>query len=58
MKEYKISEKSARDYVGRFNGIIEKGIYKGENLTTTSMRKNIEKEYPNSISHYLLALER
>ena len=47
IKEYKIGEKSARDYVGRFNGIVERGIYNGEGVITPSMRKQIEKEFPN-----------
>jgi hypothetical protein len=58
MNEYKIGEKSARDYVGRFNGIVEKGIYNGESIITPSTRLHIEKEFPNSKNHYLLALER
>jgi hypothetical protein len=58
MKEYKIGEKSARDYVDRYKGIVEKGIYNGESVITPSMRMHIEKEYPNSINHNRLALER
>lgn len=58
MKEYKIGKKSARDYVGRFNGIVERGIYNGESVVTPNMSKHIEKEFPNSANHYRLTLER
>ena len=58
MKEYQLGEKSAKDYVGRFNGIKVRGIYNGEKVVTPSMRKEIEEEFPNSINHYILALER
>lgn len=58
MKEYRIGEKSARDYVGRFNGIVARGIYKGENEITPSIKVVIEREFPNSKVHYLLTLER
>lgn len=58
MKKYKIGVKSARDYVGRFNGIVEKGIYNGESVITQGMRIHIEKEFPNSKNHYRLTLER
>ena len=30
MKEYKLGEKSARDYVGRFSAIVEKEFTKGK----------------------------
>lgn len=58
MKKYRIGEKSARDYVGRFNGIVARGIYKGENEITPSMKVTVEREFPNSKMHYLLTLER
>jgi LysM repeat protein len=58
MKKYRISESSARDYVGRFNGILARGIYKGENEITPRMEAAVEKEYPNSKEHYLLTLKR
>lgn len=47
MKEYQIGEKSAQDYVGRFNGIRARGIYNGENEFISSMKVAIENEYPN-----------
>lgn len=58
MQEYRISEKSAEDYVGRFNGIVNRGLYKGENEMTPTLKEAVEKEYPNSKNNYILALER
>lgn len=58
MLEYKIGEKSARDYVTRFNGIVDRGIYKGEFQVTPSMEEAIEKEFEKSKGHYILALKR
>jgi len=57
-QEYHISEISATDYVGRFNGIVNSGIYNGENKITPSLREAVEKEFPNSINHYILTLKR
>lgn len=61
INEYQLSESSAQDYVGRFNGIVDTGIYKKEDdgdEMTSSLRNAIEKEFPNSKNHYILALER
>ncbi|MEH6993823.1 hypothetical protein V7075_14075 [Neobacillus drentensis] len=58
IQKYNIRESSAEDYVGRFNGIVNKGIYKGENEMTPALREAVEKEFPNSKNHYRLALER
>lgn len=58
VKEYQLGEKSARDYVGRLNGLVERGIYKGERKITPSLKMAIEREFPNSKNHYRLALER
>ena len=58
MKEYKIGDKSAQDYVGRFNGILARGIYNGENEFTPNVKVAIEREFSNSKAHYLLTLER
>lgn len=55
---YGISESSAEDYVGRYNGIVSKSIYKGENEITPALKEAIEKEFPKSKNHYCLALER
>ncbi|MFL0365222.1 hypothetical protein ACH0BF_19650 [Pseudobacillus sp. 179-B 2D1 NHS] len=58
MKKYRISESSAKDYEGRLNGLVNRGIYKGENEMTVSLTAAIEKEYPNSKNHYILAIKR
>ncbi|GGA40690.1 hypothetical protein [Psychrobacillus lasiicapitis] len=58
MKEYKLGKKSADDYASRFNGILERGIYKGESQITPSMEATIEKEFEKSSGHYILALRR
>ncbi|MFD2214972.1 hypothetical protein [Metabacillus endolithicus] len=58
MQEYNIGEGSAEDYVGRFNGIVNRGLYKGENEVTPMLKAAIEKEFPKSKNHYLLALQR
>lgn len=58
MKEYQLGESSAKDYVGRLNGILDKGIYNGESSITTSIEAAIEAEYPHSKNHYKLALKR
>ncbi|QGG53141.1 hypothetical protein [Lysinibacillus pakistanensis] len=58
MQEYNISESSAKDYVGRFNGIINRGLYNGEDKMTNTLKEAIEKEFPNSKNHYFLTLER
>ncbi|MFC7372599.1 hypothetical protein ACFQPF_13055 [Fictibacillus iocasae] len=58
MKEYKIGEKSAEDYVGRLNGMEAKGIYRGEKTVSYSMKAAIEREYPKSKHHYLLTMDR
>ena len=34
MQEYNISESSPKDYLGSFNGIINRGFYKGEDKMT------------------------
>jgi len=58
MQEYRLSAKSASDYVGRFNGIVAKGIYNGESHITPSIEAAIEKEYGKSKGHYILTLKR
>jgi len=58
MNEYNLSEKSACDYVGRLNGILNRGIYKGESEVTPIIETAIEKEYKESKGHYILALKR
>ena len=58
IQEYCLSESSAKDYVGRFNGIVNRGIYKEEHEMTPILKAAVEKEFPNSKNHYVLALER
>lgn len=58
IKEYQLGNKSAEDYVSRFNGMVNRGIYNGENEVTSPMRTTIETEFSNSKNHYLLTLER
>lgn len=58
MQEYELGEKSTRDYITRFNGIVDRGIYKGESQLTASMEVAIEKEFEKSKGHYILALKR
>lgn len=58
IREYQLSEKSARDYEGRLNGLINRGIYKGETQITPSLRATIAKEFAKSEGHYILTLER
>ncbi len=58
MKEYNLSESSAKDYVGRFNGIVNRDLYNGEDKLTPTLKEAIEREFPNSKNHYVLAIER
>ena len=58
IQEYHLSESSAKDYVGRYKGIINRGTYNGDSLMTPTLKAAIEKEFPNSKKHYVLNLER
>lgn len=58
IEEYHLGESSANDYVGRFKGIVKRGIYKGEQQMTPSLRAVIEKEFANSKNHYILTVKR
>lgn len=58
MKEYLLGKKSAEDYVSRLNGILARGIYNEENELTHEMKVAVEREFPNSKTHYLLTLKR
>lgn len=55
---YQLSEKSAKDYIFRLKGIINRGLYKLENEMTPNLKARIEKEFSNSKTHYILAVER
>ncbi|WP_394190959.1 hypothetical protein [Paenisporosarcina quisquiliarum] len=47
IQEYCLSESSAKDYVGPFNRIVNRGIYKEENEMTPILKAAVEKEFPN-----------
>lgn len=57
-QEYHLSESSAKDYVGRYKGIIKRGTYNGNSQMTPTLKAAIEKEFPKSKNHYVLTLER
>lgn len=58
IREYSLSEKSAKDYIGRFNGITNRQLYNGESQLTPALKTTIEKEFPKSTNHYFLTLKR
>lgn len=58
IRDYQLEESSAKDYVGRLNGIFKKGLYNGENEITPGIENAIEEEYPISNNDYKLALKR
>ena len=55
-QEYHLSENSAKDYVGRYKGIIKSGTYNGDSLMTPTLKAAIGQEFPKSKSHYVLTL--
>lgn len=56
--EYSLGESSAKDAVGRINGMLNRGIYNGENVFSPKMEAAIIREYPKSKVDYILALKR
>lgn len=56
-KNYRLGDKSVRDYISRWNSILNKGLYDGETELTPSLIASVEREYPED-SHYLLTLKR
>lgn len=56
-QQYHLGEKSVMDYVGRWNGILNKGLYNEETELTPSLIAAVDREYPND-SHYRLTLKR
>lgn len=56
-QRYHLGEKSVKDYVGRWNSILNKGIYNGETKLTPSLIAAVDREYPDD-SHYCLTLKR
>lgn len=56
--EYGLSENTALDYKGRIRGIVKRGLYNGEQQMTPGLEAAIEKEFPKSKYHYVLAVKR
>ncbi|WP_342433412.1 hypothetical protein [Neobacillus sp. FSL H8-0543] len=53
----KLGESSIKDYIGRGNGLINRGIYNGESTITATMLAEIERQYKkNSVKNYVVAL--
>ncbi|MBO1912330.1 hypothetical protein [Sporosarcina sp. 6E9] len=59
LKEYKMGETSANQYVGRLKGIINRGLYNGECTLTPSLLAALKREYSeNSMKNYKPTIER
>lgn len=59
LKEYKMGETSANQYVGRLKGIINRGLYNGESTLTPSLLAALKREYSeNSMKNYKPTIER
>ncbi|WP_249594327.1 hypothetical protein [Peribacillus frigoritolerans] len=56
-QKYHLGDKSVKDYAGRWNGILNKGLYNGETELTPSLIAAVDSEYPED-SHYRLTLKR
>lgn len=56
-KNYHLGDKSVKDYISRWNGILNKGLYNGETELTPSLIVSVDREYPED-SHYRLTLKR
>jgi hypothetical protein len=56
-KNYQLSDKSVKDYISRWNGIVNRGLYNGETELTPSLIESVDREYPED-SHYRLTLKR
>jgi hypothetical protein len=56
-KNYHLGDKSVKDYISRWNGILNKGLYNGETELTPSLRATVDRDYPEA-SHYRLTLKR
>ena len=56
-KNYHLGDKSVKDYISRWNGILNKGLYNGETELTPSLIATVDREYPED-SHYRLTLKR
>jgi len=59
LKEYKMDETSANQYVGRLKGILKRGLYNGESTITPSLLAALKREYSeNSMKNYKPTMER
>ncbi|ALC86738.1 hypothetical protein AM499_13555 [Bacillus sp. FJAT-22090] len=56
-KNYHLGDKSVNDYISRWNGILNKGLYNGETELIPSLIATVDREYPED-SHYRLTLKR
>jgi hypothetical protein len=56
-KNYHLGDKSVKDYINRWNGILNKGLYNGETELTPSLLASVDSAYPED-SHYRLTLKR
>ncbi|MHA7136612.1 hypothetical protein ACRTEV_04995 [Rossellomorea arthrocnemi] len=54
---YQLNDKSVKDYISRWNGIVNRGLYNGETELTPSLIASVDMEYPED-SHYRLTLKR
>lgn len=57
-EEYQLSEGSAKDYIGRLNGLKNKQLIPEDKEMKPSLEKAIEMNFPNSSNHYKLAMKR
>ena len=55
-KNYNLGDKSVKDYISRWNGILNKGLYNGEIELTPSLIASVDRAYPED-SHYRLTLK-
>ncbi|MDG5472414.1 hypothetical protein P6709_11725 [Jeotgalibacillus sp. ET6] len=56
-ENYHLGDKSVKDYISRWNRIVNDGLYNGETELTPSLRASMDRAYPED-SHYRLTLER
>ncbi|MDX8289114.1 hypothetical protein SLL00_04895 [Metabacillus indicus] len=56
-QKYHLGDTSVKDYIGRWNSIVNKGLYRGETELTPTLIEAVDREYPKD-SHYRLTLKR
>ncbi|MBL3889149.1 hypothetical protein IRV22_15630 [Bacillus cereus] len=54
---FHLGDKSVKDYITRWNGILNKGLYNGETELTPSLVASVDGDYPED-SHHHLTLKR